>query len=165
MSAEERRGAGKQSGASAVEFALVLPLLIALTYGTFVFSYLYIVHESINYAAQQGAEAAVAVDPSLGDDYAAQICTFVDNTIRQGALQWLLGDDGVGPIKIGLSYGDLGISGSGPIPVDEGCGSYDEDSNALAVKVTYTVPSALNLGFLPALPTSISGLGVVLLGS
>ena len=60
------------SGAVAVEFALVFPILFFLIYGTVVYSYVFILHESINYAAQEAAEAAVAVLPD-SDGYDANV--------------------------------------------------------------------------------------------
>ena len=46
-----------------VEFAFVFPLLFLLIYGVVVYAYTFVVQESISFAAQQAAEAAVAVDP------------------------------------------------------------------------------------------------------
>lgn len=59
-----------QHGAAAVEFAFVFPMLFLLVYGVVVYSYLYLVQESLSYAAQEATEAAVAVDPERpgGDD-------------------------------------------------------------------------------------------------
>jgi Flp pilus assembly protein TadG len=54
----------RQSGASAIEFALVFPLLIALIYGGLVYSYVYVLQQAINFAAQQGVQAALAVVPT-----------------------------------------------------------------------------------------------------
>src|SRR5258708_37699419 len=53
-----------QRGAAAVEFAFVFPVLFLLIYGVIVYSYIFVLQESINYAAQQAAEAAVAVEPN-----------------------------------------------------------------------------------------------------
>ncbi len=52
-------------GAAAVEFAFVFPILFLLMYGTVVYSYVFVVQQSLHYAAQELAEAAVKVDPSL----------------------------------------------------------------------------------------------------
>lgn len=63
----QRMGGGgirrEQGGAAAVEFAFVLPILLFLVYATVVYSYLFVVRESIEFAAHKGIEAAVAVDP------------------------------------------------------------------------------------------------------
>lgn len=58
---------GRQSGATALEFAIVFPILFLLTYGTVVYGYVFFLKQTVNYAAQQGAEAAVAVDPDADD--------------------------------------------------------------------------------------------------
>lgn len=73
----------RQAGAAAMEFALVFPLLLLLTYGVIVYSYVYVLQSSINYAAQEGARAAVGVDPAVADG-TAQALTTVANT-----LSWL----------------------------------------------------------------------------
>lgn len=52
-----------QTGASAVEFALVFPIMLAVAYGGIVYAYIYVLQQSINFAAQQGAQAAVATIP------------------------------------------------------------------------------------------------------
>lgn len=53
-----------QRGGAAVEFAFVFPFLFLLMYGVIVYSYLFVLQESLNFAAQEAAEAAVAVDAS-----------------------------------------------------------------------------------------------------
>jgi len=53
----------KSRGAVAVEFALVFPILFLLVYGVVVYAYVFVLHESVNYAAQEAAIAAVAVRP------------------------------------------------------------------------------------------------------
>ena len=54
-----------QTGASAVEFALVFPIMLAVAYGGIVYAYIYVLQQSINFAAQQGAQAAVSVVPII----------------------------------------------------------------------------------------------------
>ncbi|MGH8504955.1 MAG: TadE/TadG family type IV pilus assembly protein [Stenotrophobium sp.] len=73
----------RQTGAAAMEFALVFPLLLLLTYGVIVYSYVYVLQSSINYAAQEGARAAVGVDPTVADG-TAQAGIAVTNS-----LSWL----------------------------------------------------------------------------
>jgi len=51
-------------GATAVEFILLFPLMFAIAYGGVVYSYIYMVQQAINFAAQQGAQAALAVVPT-----------------------------------------------------------------------------------------------------
>src|SRR3546814_12527119 len=52
-----------QGGATAIEFAFVFQLLLFLVYAIFVSTYLFVLRESIAFAAHTGIEAAVAVDP------------------------------------------------------------------------------------------------------
>ena len=82
-----RREPRAQSGAAAVEFAFVFPVLFLLIYGVIVYSYIFVLQESINYAAQQAAEAAVAVEPqSAGYDAMA---TAQARSMASRVLQWL----------------------------------------------------------------------------
>lgn len=89
----------RQSGAMAVEFAFVFPFLFILLYATIVYSYLFVIQEAITYAAQEAAEAAVAVDPS--DPGAAALRTQRVRATAVSTLSWLpngqktrvLGDD------------------------------------------------------------------------
>src|SRR3546814_7782804 len=79
----------EQGVATGIEFAFVFPLLLFLVYAIFVYSYLFVVRESIEFAAHKGIEAAVAVDPGAADA----------GTVRQTqaiaaancALKWLTG--------------------------------------------------------------------------
>lgn len=51
-----------QGGTTAIEFALIFPVLFFLMYSTVIYSLVYYVKQSINFAAQEAARAAVAVD-------------------------------------------------------------------------------------------------------
>jgi Flp pilus assembly protein TadG len=51
----------RHSGAAAIEFALIFPILLAVAYASLVYSYVFFLQQSINFAAQQGVQAAVAV--------------------------------------------------------------------------------------------------------
>ncbi|MEQ9479623.1 MAG: pilus assembly protein [Algiphilus sp.] len=78
---------GGQHGLVAVEFAIVFPLLFMLTYATIVYSYVFVINESIHYAAKTAAESAVRVDPQ-----AADYTTLVRTTARNAAsntLAWM----------------------------------------------------------------------------
>lgn len=79
----------RQRGAAAIEFAFVFPLLLALVYCLIVYGYLFVVRQSIEFAAHKGIEAAIAVDPGATD---AQ--TQRQTQAKQAAncaLQWLSG--------------------------------------------------------------------------
>ena len=78
----------RERGASAVEFALVFPVLFLLVYAVIVYSYIYVLQQSITYTAQRLAEAAVAVNPTPSSDYTARIQTRIQQLAAQ-QLQWL----------------------------------------------------------------------------
>lgn len=78
-----------QSGAAAIEFALVFPLLIAMVYGGLVYSYVYLLQQSINFAAQQGAQAALAVVPTSNSANDAGQRLAKANVVALATLTWL----------------------------------------------------------------------------
>jgi len=78
----------RERGASAVEFALVFPVLFLLVYGVVVYSYIYVLQQAITYTAQHLAEAAVAVNPTPSSSYTARIQTRIQQLAAQ-QLQWL----------------------------------------------------------------------------
>ncbi len=83
------RPSSRQTGATALEFALIFPLLFAMLYGVVAYSYVFVLQESITYAAQQAAATAVNVSPAVaGGGYQDAVRT----RVRAGAvasLSWL----------------------------------------------------------------------------
>jgi Flp pilus assembly protein TadG len=81
--------AARSRGASAVEFALLFPLMFAIFYGGIVYCYMYMLQQSINFAAQQGAQAAVAVVPATDASTTLAARETKATTTAQGILKWL----------------------------------------------------------------------------
>lgn len=77
----------QQGGSIVVEFAFVFPILFAIIYGTIVYSYVFVINESIHYAAKTAAEAAVRVDPQA-PDYEALVREAARNT-ASNSLAWM----------------------------------------------------------------------------
>jgi len=159
----------RQSGATAVEFALVLPLLIALTYSLFVYSYVFVVYESINYAAQQGAQSAVAVDPDI-DDYFATVQTYAQTTVA-GALSWMpagqransIGEGGSAVQVLPCSAGGSGGSQYCPTAMTGGTPIVVQINFPLLAPNLFPVLNLPGIGTVPPLPASLVGVGVTLL--
>jgi Flp pilus assembly protein TadG len=59
-----RRQRDGQRGAAAVEFALVLPILLTLTMGAIDWGYYFFVDQMVTNAAREGARAGSVVDPA-----------------------------------------------------------------------------------------------------
>lgn len=76
-----------ESGAVAVEFALVFPLMFMLMYGIVVYGYTFILQQSIAFAAQEAAEAAVAVSPLAPNGDALRLQRVRDTA--SAVLDWL----------------------------------------------------------------------------
>lgn len=62
-----RAGAGRERGAAAVEFALILPVLMYLVFGIISFGYMLSFRQALSQAAAEGARAA-AVAPADTED-------------------------------------------------------------------------------------------------
>ena len=152
----------QQSGAAAVEFALVFPILFLLIYGVIVYSYLFVIQESITYTAQEAAEATVAVDPETGTD--ADRSTRARDTAR-AILAWMpqnqrervLGD--ASGSAVGVQHFAAGTNAACP-----------SDSDCVIVTLTFNVATPNNLfpvitlpgiGALPPMPTALIARAVV----
>jgi hypothetical protein len=153
----------QQSGATAIEFAFVLPLLLALTYAMFVYAYVYVVYESLNYAAQQGAESAVAVNPALDEAYLGAVQTYAQSTAR-GVLSWLPEDQLSSLVIDVLPCNVDGGGGSSPY-----CPLADSGGMPIVVQINFPLAKVFpvlklpGIGNVPPLPTSLVGVGVTLL--
>ena len=79
-----------QSGAALIEFALVLPLLLAIAVGIIYYGYAFVLQAAVEHAAKNGAQAAVAVSP-LSEDYSSENSGYVRSArdAVRGSLAWL----------------------------------------------------------------------------
>ena len=71
-----------RDGAAAVEFALVLPLLMTLVFGVFEFGMLWNSYQIITDAAREGARRAVVANPALASTPAETFAT-IEAAIRR----------------------------------------------------------------------------------
>jgi Flp pilus assembly protein TadG len=81
----ERSWWRNESGAAAVEFALVLPILIVLVFGIFEFGRVWSVHHMITDAAREGARQAVVKD---GKNKAVTVPNVVKARLATTGLSW-----------------------------------------------------------------------------
>lgn len=79
----------RQHGASAVEFVLLFPIMFAIAYGSVVYAYIYILQQAINFAAQQGAQAAVGVVPVTSPTTTQQNRLTLATSVAQSTLNWV----------------------------------------------------------------------------
>ncbi len=167
MTSASRLACRSQRGAALVEFAFVFPILFLLVYGVIVYSYVYVIQQAITFAAQEGASAAISVDPTTANPLTVQQ-EVVRSTVSS-TLSWL-------PASQRARV--LGSSGE-RVQVflcPQGTGGCPIDSNALRVTLNFTVrPSGsecssgalfpmLNLflvGCIPPLPETLSATAVV----
>lgn len=75
-------GANKESGTAAIEFAFVLPVFLFMMYGMVVYAYMFVLQESLVFAAQASAEATVKVNPAQ-EDYEAALDAVAKSTASQ----------------------------------------------------------------------------------
>jgi Flp pilus assembly protein TadG len=114
-----------QAGSAIVEFAFVFPILLFLIYGLVVYSYIFVLQESITFAAQQAAAAAVGVAPSATSGAAqTQMRTLAQNTATQ-YLSWL----GAQATRLTTTSTFCSVSGGGTCPTD--------GSDAIVVKLVF----------------------------
>lgn len=80
-----------QRGAALIEFALVLPILLAFTTGVIYYGYVYVLDAAVTHAAKQGAQVAVNIDPvgySSSGEYQAAVRSQVTTSVAN-SLSWL----------------------------------------------------------------------------
>ncbi|UXU89287.1 TadE family protein [Burkholderia sp. S-53] len=77
------RGRRRQRGATAVEFAIVFPLLFVIFYGILSFGMIFTIQQSLTFAASEGARAGLSYAPSL----AARMTNAT--TTAQNVVAWL----------------------------------------------------------------------------
>lgn len=102
----------RQHGATVVEFAFVFPVLFLLVYGVIVYSYVYVLQQSITFAAQHSVDAAVAVSPIPDSDYRSRLEARV-RAVSVQSLNWLPASQqasvtGVNGNRVQISYEPLG---------------------------------------------------------
>jgi Flp pilus assembly protein TadG len=89
-----RTGKAPDSGASAVEFALVLPVLLLLVFGVITFGFAFAAQISLNSAARDASRAAV-VQPLTGP---AKTCSAVATMARTATAT-----AGLDPMRVGVT--------------------------------------------------------------
>lgn len=80
-----------QSGAALIEFALVLPILLAFAVGVIYYGYIFMLDAALTHAAKQGAQVAVNIDPvdySSSGEYQAAVRSQVTTSVAN-SLSWL----------------------------------------------------------------------------
>lgn len=93
-----RRLGHEEQGATAIEFALVFPLFLAIFIGMVTFAMVFVLQQSMTFAVEEGARAAIAVDPAAYSpggildvpSFQAAVTTLARQRITN-ALQWLPG--------------------------------------------------------------------------
>ncbi|MFQ5555379.1 MAG: TadE family protein [Acidimicrobiia bacterium] len=102
----QRRLQREERGATLVEFALILPLLLALVFGIIEASWAFGQHNDVRHGAREGARLA-AVDFGDGDAIANEVCQRMDSV-----------NPALSPeIELTLLPGDTFIGGRGEITV------------------------------------------------
>lgn len=139
-----------------MEFAFVFPFLFLLMYGVVVYAYTFVLQESINFAAQEAAEAAVAVDPrvsnsdTLRNQRVREMASAVLNWLPASQKQRVLGSSGE---SVQISYC---VNGSSGCPAD---------TNAIIVTLNFNMTTPDHLfpvlelplvGSVPPLPAQLT---------
>jgi Flp pilus assembly protein TadG len=128
-----------ERGAAAVEFALVMPLLMLLLFGIISYGYMLSFRQAISQAAAEGARAAAVASPATIDtDRAVDARAAVTDAL--GAYGVTCGGSGLGP-------GNLTREGvSGPV------GSCDVSRTTCDGEACFEVTISYNYGDHPLIP-------------
>lgn len=157
---ELNKSLSRQNGASAVEFALLFPVLFAMMYSAIVYSYAYVLRQSINFAAQEAAEAAVDVQPGIAN-YDDQVTTTAINTANS-VISWMP-NALRSSIATQVQFCADGAAGA------TACSSLGEDDDAVVVTVSLPMTGSSQMfatislpfvGTFPPLPATMSAQGV-----
>lgn len=147
-------GRSSQTGAAAIEFALLFVLFFAIFYALVSYSVTMLLQQSFTHAAEEGARAAVAVNPLAYPDtatFAGDVESRVRDTV-DNALAWL-------PAKVRTAVTGENVQ-------------IDWAGTTMTVRVTYSdyaadpMLPALTLpliGDVPQLPTDLTGSATIVL--
>ncbi|MDF9716920.1 pilus assembly protein [Nocardioides sp. ChNu-153] len=129
--AARRRGgrAGRdQRGAAAVEFALVLPILLLLVFGIIAYGYMLSFRGSMSQAAAEGARAAAVHQAGSGGSAQES---------ARAALNEALGVYGVSCTPTGALQRRGDTAGSCDVSAPTNCGSGSPQPQCVTVRLTY----------------------------
>jgi len=132
------------AGAAAVEFAIILPVLLLLVFGIITWGFIFAAQISLNGSARDAARAGVV--KSLGSTGAARTCSEIVALARDGA------------VTIGVDKTKIGITVTGPAGTcSTTSSSYNGEmcsatNGQLVVVLTYTAVSPV--AFVP--PSSVN---------
>ncbi len=144
----------RQSGAAAIEFALLFLLFFVLFYALVSYAFVFMLQNAFVHAAEEGARAAISVDPLAYTSNSNYINNGVTPEVRStvgAALDWL-------PSKakthaLGANNGNVQVSVS---------------NNVLTVKIIYAnyrsdplLPLLNFPGFGPIIPQSLQGRAIL----
>jgi Flp pilus assembly protein TadG len=79
----------RQGGATALEFAFVLPIMFLLFYGALTYGLIFLMRMSLQHAAEDGARAALRWPEQSCEDALGRLCTAQEQTQHQYAARLL----------------------------------------------------------------------------
>jgi Flp pilus assembly protein TadG len=148
-----------ENGAAAVEFALVLPILLLIVFGILAYGAVFAQSLSLSNSARQAARSAVA---DYGD---GATCASINNLAKDSATTiGMDGADTVVDVYMGADQDAAVLAGPLCGPGNDGekpCTGSDLGSANIYVQVSYTAPSGSFTKILPLpTPTTLAGKGV-----
>lgn len=141
----KRRNCRSDRGAAMVEFALVLPIFLALVFGVISYGYMLSFRQAVSQAAAEGARAAAVTPPGVTDA--------VRTTKATAAINNALGGYGITCVSGQLRKGSTPV-GTCAVPPAAAC---PNDATRRCASVTVTHQYRAN----PLIP-SFPGLGISL---
>jgi Flp pilus assembly protein TadG len=128
----------RQGGAAAVEFALLLPVLIALSLGAIDWGYYFYVNQLVTNAAREGARAGTLKPPPPTGTPAA-----AEDAARQAVTDFLSSVNLTGATSVSANYDNPG------------------GTAAISVSVSYTTGGSLTGFFTGVVPSRVVGVSTI----
>lgn len=137
-------GLQRERGATAIEFALLFPLLFVVLYAGITYGFVFFLQQRVNFAAQEAVRAAIAVDPSV-TDYSGTITANASLAVTQS-----------------FTGGGAALPAGLAVPPSV---TVSADKTTVQVTVTYSLTSPVlfpritlpGFGPVPALPAALIG--------
>ncbi len=125
-----------KKGASAIEFALVLPLLLAITFGLIEFGLFMYNQQVITNAAREGARAGIVQTSGS---------RFTESQIQQVVIRYLRPPDGAGPWRLITFNTDPSPTIQAPDTCQPGWNAGDYATVSITLSTPYLVSDSMIL--------------------
>lgn len=153
----EKLASRRQSGAHAVEYAIIFPVFFVLLYGTLAYGLIFTMRLGLQYAAEEGAREALRYQPSVNPtDVQITLREAAAETSARAAATWL---SQMASLEVFADICPVGVEclPAGAVKLDDTLTCGEDLIDTCQVVVTVSYPYDTNPIF-PAVP----GLGLIM---